>query len=239
MNYEQYVQQSEPFIRWMLDWKSNLKTVSLASLIGEQPEQVGIVCVDIIEGFCTVGPLSSPRVEALVAPIVRVFENAWAAGVRDIALPQDTHPADAVEFANYAPHCMRGTLEAEAAAAIKALPFYEQMAIHEKNSINSGVNDSFAAWFKARPHIRTWIILGDCTDICTFQLATWIRTHTYEHQVGGVRVIAPVDCIDTYDLPVETAMKIGATPHDADFLHPVFLYAMHLNGVEVIQSLTP
>jgi nicotinamidase-related amidase len=239
MNYDQYIQSSEPFIRWMLGWQANLKPVSMATLVGDHPEQVGVVCVDVIEGFCTVGPLSSPRVDALVKPIVRVFEAAWAAGVRDIALPQDTHPADAVEFASYAPHCMRGTVESEAAAAIKALPFYPQMAIHEKNSINSGVNDSFAAWFKARPQIKTWIILGDCTDICTFQLATWIRTYTYEHQFGGVRVIAPVDCIDTYDLSVSTAQEIGATPHNADFLHPVFLYAMHLNGIEVISSITP
>jgi nicotinamidase-related amidase len=239
MNYAQYIQKSEPFVRWMLDWQSQLPSVSLQSLIGEHPEHVGIVCVDIIEGFCSVGPLSSPRVDALVAPIVRVFESAWAAGVRDIALTQDTHPADAVEFANYAPHCMRGTLESQTAAAIKALPFYNQMTIHEKNSINSGVNASFADWFRARPHIRTWIVLGDCTDICTFQLATYIRTYTYEHQMAGVRVIAPVDCIDTYDLPVSVAQEIGATPHDADFLHPVFLYAMHLNGVEVISTLAP
>jgi nicotinamidase-related amidase len=222
----------------MLDWKASLQPVSLASVIGDHPEQTGIVCVDIIEGFCTVGPLSSPRVQDLVRPIVKVIANAWEAGVRDVTLPQDAHPEDAVEFANYAPHCIRGSREALSAALIRSLPYYNQLTVHQKNSINSGVNDSFAAWFKNRPHIRNWIILGDCTDICTFQLATFIRTYTYEHQMAGVRVIAPVDCIDTYDLPVATAQEIGATPHDADFLHPVFLYAMHLNGVEVVSSIT-
>jgi hypothetical protein len=52
-------------------------------------------------------------------------------------------------------------------------------------------------------------------------------------------VIVPVDCVDTYDLPVETAQKIGATPHSAEILHLVFLYHMMLNGVEVVTEITP
>ena len=44
--------------------------------------------------------------------------------------------------------------------------------------------------------------------------------------------------VDTYDLPVETALKAGALPHDAELLHAVFLYHMNLNGVEIYSRLT-
>ena len=48
------------------------------------------------------------------------------------------------------------------------------------------------------------------------------------------RVILPVDCVDTYDLPVHVANDIGAIPHDGDLLHYIFLYHMMLNGIEVV-----
>ena len=48
------------------------------------------------------------------------------------------------------------------------------------------------------------------------------------------RVILPVNCVDTYDLPVAVAVEIGAVPHDGDLLHYIFLYHMMLNGIEVV-----
>jgi hypothetical protein len=47
------------------------------------------------------------------------------------------------------------------------------------------------------------------------------------------RVILPVDCVDTYDMPLEKAAEIGAVPHPANIIHAVFLHNMHLNGVEI------
>lgn len=233
-----FIAQSRPFIGWMLDWRAALAPVNLQDLTREGAHTVGIVSVDVIEGFCTVGPLASPRVNAIVTPIVKLFEAAWAAGVRDIALTQDTHPADAVEFMSYAPHCVRGTPEAETVAAFKALPFFDQIAVIEKNSISSGLASGFEAWLKARDHIKTWIVVGDCTDLCTYQLAMHLRLRANQNQQQGVRVIVPVNGVDTYDLPVDVAQNIGAVPHDAEFLHLVFLYSMMLNGVEIYTEVT-
>ncbi|HEX2908389.1 MAG TPA: isochorismatase family protein [Phototrophicaceae bacterium] len=236
---ETFIEHSKPFIEWMLNWKAGLQPLSLATLINQHPEQVGIVSVDVIEGFCHVGPLSSPRVKNIIAPITRLLEEAWAQGIRDIALPQDTHPEDAVEFAQYGVHCVRDTVESQTVAAFKQLPFFENIAVIEKNSINAGVNETFVQWVKARPQIQTWIIVGDCTDICTYQLAMYLRIAANEQQRHGLRVIVPVDAVDTYDLPVQTALEIGATPHNAELLHLVFLYHMMLNGVEVVSEIAP
>lgn len=239
MKTETFIEQSKPFIHWMLEWKASLKSTSLNSLMQSgDPSTVGIISVDVIEGFCTTGPLSSPRVNQIVEPITALLKLAWEHGVRDICLPQDTHPVDAVEFAQYAPHCIRGTAESETVAAFKKLPFFDQITIIEKNCINCGTNDTFLNWVNDRQHIKTWVVVGDCTDICTYQLAMHLRTAANERQIQNRRVVLPIDCVDTYDLPVDTALKIGTTPHDGELLHHVFLYHMMLNGIEIVTSIT-
>lgn len=238
MDADQFLQGSRPFIQWMLDWKTSLKPLSLASLTQTRPETVGIISVDVINGFCTIGPLSSPRVSQIVQPIARLFELAWAQGVRNIALPQDAHPPDAVEFAQYAPHCIRGSPEAQTVEAFKSLPFFDQISVIEKNSINSGLDPELDLWVRQRPQVKTWITVGDCTDLCTYQLAMYLRLRANENQLRNVRVILPVNTVDTYDLPVEAAERLGAVPHDGEFLHLVFLYHMMLNGVEIVTEIT-
>jgi len=239
MQTDTFIEHSKPFIQWMLDWKDSLQPFSLSTLTRENPRAVGIICVDVIKGFCTVGPLSSRRVNNIVEPIARLFKLAWEQGVRDIALPQDTHPADAVEFEQWGPHCIRGTEEAETVEAFTALPFFDQIAVIEKNSINSRLDAEMEAWVRARPHIKNWIITGDCTDLCTYQLAMHTRIAANEAQQKGVRVILPVNTVDTYDMPVGRAKELGIVPHDAEFLHLVFLYHMMLNGVEIVTEITP
>jgi nicotinamidase-related amidase len=237
MQIDHFIDHSKPFIQWMLDWQNQLTPLELATLTGADAQQTGIVCVDVIKGFCTIGPLSSPRVNSIVEPITQLFTLAWSQGVRDIALPQDTHPEDAVEFAQYVPHCIRGTAESETVEAFTALPFFDQLTVIPKNSINSGLNAGFSSWLAERDHIKNWIIVGDCTDLCTYQLAMHIRLRANENQMRGVRVILPVNCVDTYDLPVDTALEIGAAPHNAEFLHLTFLYHMRLNGVEIVKEI--
>ena len=239
MDVDTFIASSRPFIGWMMDWFSGLNAIPLSAICDNgDPRSMGIISVDVIEGFCTVGPLSSPRVNQIVEPIQRLFQEAWDFGVRDILLTQDTHPADAVEFAQYAPHCIRGTVESESVAAFKALPFFQDIAILPKNSINSGVAPGFEAWVAARPQIKTWVVVGDCTDLCTHQLAMYLRTWANQNQLRGVRIVLPVNAVDTYDLPVQTAGELGLVPHDASFLHLVFLYNMMQNGIEVVKAIT-
>jgi nicotinamidase-related amidase len=111
------------------------------------------------------------------------------------------------------------------------------MTIFEKNSIDSSRNTGLGAWIEAHPEVDRFIIVGDCTDLCIYQMAMGLRLDANARQIRR-RVIVPADCVDTYHLPVETARTIGAVPHDADLLHKIFLYSMMLNGIEVVASLT-
>jgi nicotinamidase-related amidase len=233
MQTETFIESSKPFIDYMVEWYNGLEPLSLAELVDGEPETVGIVSVDVIKGFCTVGPLSSPRVNTIVQPIAKLFEDAWSQGVRDIALAQDAHPQDAVEFGDYPPHCVRGTEEAATVDAFTTLPYFDEIDVIEKNSINVGQTDAFNKWLDARKHITRWIIVGDCTDLCTHQLAMHVRLRANQNQLEGVRVIVPENAVNTYDTPVQVAREHGIPAHNADFMHVTFLYHMMTNGIEV------
>ena len=235
MDAAHLIRQSEPFLSYVAEWEASLPILPLASVAG-QPTRVALIAVDVTNGFCYTGPLASPRVKNIVVPIVRLFEKAYAAGVRHFLLPQDAHAPDAVEFGQFPPHCVQGTVEAETVPEIKALPFYPQMTTFPKNSISSGLNAGLEAWLRAHPAVDTFIVVGDCTDLCTHQLAMHLRLRANAAQLKH-RIVVPVDGVDTYDLPVNAAQSLGAVPHAGDLLHLIFLYSLMLNGVEVVRSI--
>jgi nicotinamidase-related amidase len=227
--------QTAAFFGYLEDWFATLK-VRKPEEIFQTPERCAILSVDLTEGFCHFGALASPRVAGLIDPVVHLMEDAWEQGVRNFVLSQDTHDPEAVEFSAWPPHCIRGTEEAETVEAIKALPFFKEMTLIEKNSIDSGMNGGLAAWIEAHPQVDTFVVVGDCTDLCVYQLAMFLRLQANEKQQQR-RVIVPENCVQTYDLPVESALVIGAVPHPGDLLHVLFLYHLALNGVEVVKSI--
>lgn len=233
---DQFIANSRPFIEWMLDWYNQLPILPLGQVL-EHPRQVGVASIDLIKGFTTVGNLASPRIAATVPPTAHLFQQLWTGGVRDFVLLQDTHPEDAIEFAQYGVHCVAGSEESLTVDEFTTLPFFSAMTVIHKNSTNPFYSTSFEQWLNARPDLNTFITVGDCSDICTYQLALSLRLRFNAAQQRGMRVIAPVNTIDTYDLPVNVAQQIGATPHAGDLLHVTFLYHMMLNGVEVVKAI--
>lgn len=228
-------EQAKPFLNTLEGWTAS-RTALPITAAAPDPGKAAILSVDVINGFCYEGPLSSPRVAGIVEPIRRLFERAWEHGLRHFVLSQEQHEPDAVEFAQFPAHCVRGTWEAETVEAFKKLPFFEQMTVIGKNSINPGLNTGLPGWLEAHSQVDTFIVTGDCTDLCTYQLAMFLRLDANARQVSR-RVIVPANCVQTYDLPVEVASGLGALPHPGDLLHAVFLYHMQLNGVEVVAEI--
>jgi hypothetical protein len=107
----------------------------------------------------------------------------------------------------------------------------------EKNSLHPGIETTFDAWLDAHPELRTAIVVGDCTDLCVYQLAMHLRVRHNARNIPGVAVIVPANAVDTYDLPVEAAEAVGAMPHPGDVFHQVFLYHLALNGIQVVREL--
>jgi nicotinamidase-related amidase len=236
MKVEQLIEQSKPFLSYVVDWVAGLPEVTIDSVVHGEPERVAVISVDVINGFCYEGPLSSPRVANIVEPITGLFNKSHVAGARNFILTQDSHTSDSVEFESYPPHCIRGTAESETVAAFKQLPFWNLFQVMPKQSIHSAIGTGLDAWLDAHPEVNTFITVGDCTDLCTYQLAMHLKLRAVAAN-RKARVILPVDCVDTYDLPVSIAKEIGAAPHDGDLLHHIFLYSMMLNSIEVVAKI--
>ena len=199
---------------------------------------MALVSVDLVKGFCSEGPLASPRVASIIPTVVRLFQRAHDLGVRHFLLTQDTHDPDAVEFTAFPPHCVVGTSESETIDELNNLPFANLFTVIPKKSLSSNIGTGLDPWLGAHPEVNTFIIVGDCTDLCVYQAAMYLRLRANVLGLRDVRVIVPADCVQTYDLSVETAEKIEALPHDGDLLHRLFLYHMALNGIEILAHLS-
>src|SRR5215212_9877037 len=192
---------------FITSWYERLQPRPLAEVIAD-PASAAIFSTDMTIGFCERGNLASARVGALKEPVVDLFERAYVLGVRHFVLAQDTHHRQTPEFEAWPVHCVRGTDEAETIPELKSLPFANLLTVIEKNSLHPGLETEFDAWLDAHPELRTAIVVGDCTDLCVYQLAMHLRVRHNARNMPEVAVIVPADAVDTYDLPVENAVAI-------------------------------
>jgi nicotinamidase-related amidase len=225
--------ESKPFLDWLAQWQANLPELNLDEVMPD-PARAAVVSVDLTNGFCCKGPLASPRAASIIPAVVRLFQRARDLGVRHFLLLQDTHDADAIEFSAYPPHAVAGTAESETIDELKALPFSHLFVVMPKNSVSCDIGTDLGPWLEAHPAVTTFIVVGDCTDICVYLAAMYLRLRANVLGRRDVRVIVPADCVQTYDMSVATAGEVGALPHDGDLLHSIFLYHMALNGIEVV-----
>ncbi len=228
---------SRSFLAYLEEWYNALAPLALAEIVADAPERVALISIDVINGFCKSGPLASDRVGRIAQPVADLFQRAYALGVRDLVLTQDTHDPNTPEFLAYPPHCLRGTAESEAVDELKSLPFYTDVASFPKNSINSHLSTGLGAWLRERPQLDCFVVVGDCTDLCTYQAAMQLRLEANAANFAR-RVIVPADAVDTFDTPVSVARDLGIKAHDGDLHHVLFLHHMASNGVEVVSELT-
>ena len=230
------IERSRPFMNYLDEWYQRLPELPLENLLGGEPERVAFVSIDVINGFCKSGPLASERVGRIARPIAELFARAYERGARNFVLTQDTHDPATPEFQSYPPHCLRGSEESEAVSELKELPFYGEMTIIEKNSTNSHYSTGFGAWIAERPQIDRFVVVGDCSDLCTYQAAMQLRLEANAANQER-RVVVPATLVETFDTPVSTARQLGIKAHDGELHHILFLHHMAFNGVEVVRNL--
>ncbi|PTM59448.1 isochorismatase family protein [Desmospora activa] len=220
------------------------ETVSAILAQAQGAERVYLVFVDIIRGFCDEGVLASERVREMVKPVRSLADAFLAQGLpaSNLLFLQDDHPADAVEFAAFPPHCVRGSGEEETVEELRSLVEMEGAQLFRKNATNGlfGVNtagEPFHAFLRrVLTEPVTFVVVGDCTDLCIYQNAMGIRLLANQDNVQA-RVIVSRSHVRTYDLPVAAAKQIGALPHDGDLLDVVFLSHMRQNGIDVVAGI--
>ncbi len=218
------------------DWLDTLPDAHIGE-VAPNPDRTAILSADMINGFLREGPLSSPRVNQLTGPVVELVETAWGHGVRQFAFMQDTHTEDNPEFQSYPPHCLAATSESDMIPELARLPFADSFTLVKKNSLNPAIETGFDAWWDERRDLQTAIVVGDCTDLCVYQLAMHLRMRANALGIQEFAVIVPANAVDTFDIP-ETEDAPPGTAHPADFFHHVFLYHMASNGIRVVRSIT-
>ncbi|HTI14938.1 MAG TPA: isochorismatase family cysteine hydrolase [Dictyobacter sp.] len=234
---ENFLANATVFLRELVQWEQQLPAESWQSLASQaQQGQVALLSVDMINGFCHEGALASPRIEAVIPAVVTAFERAYAIGVRDFLLAQDSHTPQSVEFADFSPHCQAGTSEAENIPELASLPFAHLYKIFPKNSLNAFHGTELPKWLEERRDVRTVVIVGDCTDLCVYHAAMHFKLYANAHDLP-LRVIVPANAVQTFDTPVATAKELGILPHDGDVTHLFFLYHMCLNGIDVVSEI--
>ncbi|MEJ7653959.1 MAG: isochorismatase family protein [Chloroflexia bacterium] len=126
-------------------------------------------------------------------------------------IAEDTHREDDREFGAFPPHCIAGSGEEKTVEEILALPWADRFEVFPKPTVNISVgtnmDDRLSQMLDAG--VATFVVIGDCTDLCVYQAASFLRFSANARHVDA-RVIVPAFAVDTYDVPLETARSLGA-----------------------------
>jgi nicotinamidase-related amidase len=242
------MEKANAFLAYMSQQLADTPTLSLSDLVQKagSPDRVFLVFVDIIKGFCEAGALASRRVNEMVEPVTKLAYQLLGQGLpnENLIFLNDYHPANAVEFHTFAPHCIGGTVEAEVVEPLKAIQERPGARTFRKNATNGmfGINDQGTRFFEWLEQVfdqgpSVFVVVGDCTDLCIYQNAMGIRLFANEKNAQA-HVIVPQTHVKTYDMPIESAKQLGIWAHDADLMDLMFLYHMKLNGIEVVSTVT-
>lgn len=218
INKDLFINKGTQTLGQIWDRLVNLPALDISKL---QPEKTALVIVDMINGFAKEGALQSPRILDLIPNIADLMKLANDKGIKMIAFA-DYHTDASPEFDAYPCHCLGGTSEAEVVDELKEVGGYQLI---NKNSTNGFLEDEFINWLDNNNQIDTFIITGDCTDICVQQFAITLKTW-FNKLNKKSKVYVPMDAVDTYDLGM----------HDGDLVNVMALYNMSINGVEIVKT---
>ena len=211
-------------------------------------QRTGLVIVDEVNGFATVGagPLAPPepnnQVSRMVAETDRLARRFAAEGW-PIAAFLDTHIPGKPE-PPYPPHCERGTGQEELVPELAWLHGCEQATLIEKDCINGFVGaidtgdggNRIVDWARAG-RIECALVVGICTDICVMDFVLTMlsaRNHGLMPDLVDLVVYEP-GCA-TYGLDRDAAEALGlpkTASHPQPLAHHLGLYFMASRGARL------
>jgi len=210
-------------------------------------EPTGLVIVDEVNGFATVGsgnlapPKDNPQVSAMVEETVRLARGFSGQGWPILAF-LDTHVPGKPE-PPYPPHCEAGTGEEDLVPQLTWLGDDPNATLVRKDCINGFVgairpdgSNAVVDWVNANTLARV-LVVGICTDICVMDFVLTLlsaRNHDLMPSLKDISVHA--GACATYDLPKEAVEHLGLPEtacHPQDLTHHLGLYFMASRGAEI------
>ena len=198
---------------------NGLPTMSLSDFA---PEKTALIVVDVVNGFIREGAMASPLVEGIIPEVAKLMTMCNKAEIPVVAFA-DCHKEDCSEFASFPPHCIENTSESELVDELKKVGGYFLM---KKNSTNGFHEKIFKQCLIQNPTTNTFIVVGDCTDICVMQFCLTLKTW-YTQQNRNIDIYIPVNAAETYDAP----------NHDADFMNIAAYKLMKDSGIKFVKEI--
>lgn len=210
----------------------------------------GLVLVDIINGFCTLGagPLAPSEPNKQISEMIeeagrvgRVFcEKGWP-----VMAFLDSHHPDVPEHP-YPPHCLAGSDESNLVPALRWLEEEPNVTIRHKDcydgfigSIQEDGSNVFVNWIKTNK-IRSLLVVGVCTDICVLDFVC----STLSAKTRGLlspleEVVVFSNACATFDFPVQVAQtsKHGLA-HPQEVMHHMGLYMAKERGAKIANGVS-
>ena len=204
----------------------------------------GLVIVDEVHGFCTVGcgPLApaSPnaQVDRMVTETVGLARRFEAEGWPTLAF-LDTHVPGKPE-PPYPPHCEIGTGQENLVGELEWLADSPAATLIRKDCINGFIGaigpdgrNRLLDWITGN-RLKAVLAVGICTDICVMDFVLTLlsaRNHGMAGDLEDIVVYEP-GCA-TYDLPLAVARDLGlpdTAAHPQAETHHMGLYVMASRG---------
>ncbi len=236
---------------------TTLATIQAALPVDPQPYVVGdrptgLVVVDLINGFCTVGfgslaPLeTNEQISIMVSESDRLARTFVERGWPVIAF-LDTHEPGKPE-PPYPPHCEKGTGEEELVPELKWLHDNPLATLVPKDCINGFIGsidvdtqrNVLLDWINEYK-LEAIVVVGICTDICVMDFVVTILSVRNHSLVPTLKDVAVYDkgCA-TFDLTAEMAAEQGLPKtaiHPQKVSHHVGLYTMAERGAFIASTI--
>lgn len=236
---------------------TNLATIQAALPIDPQPyiiadRPTGLIVVDVLNGFCTVGfgPLAPQEPNEQIATMVsesdrlaRTFvEKGWP-----VLAFLDTHEPGKPE-PPYPPHCEKGTGEEELVPELQWLQDNPLATLVFKDCINGFIGsididtqgNVLLDWINDN-NLEALVVVGICTDICVMDFVVTILSVRNHGLAPTLKDVAVYDrgCA-TFDLTAEMAAEQGLPKtaiHPQKVSHHVGLYTMAERGAFIASTI--
>ena len=210
----------------------------------------GLIVVDIVNGFATVGggalvpAAPNAQVDRMVAETDRLA-GMFLDREEPVMMFLDSHEPGRPE-PPYPPHCEIGTGEEELVSALAWLAGQPGVTLMAKDCINGFIGgfdaegrNTVVDWIEANA-LDSIVVVGICTDICVMDFVLTLlsaRNHGMTPSLRDVVVYEP-GCA-TYDLPRETALALDlpeTLAHPQQVTHHLGLYFMASRGAAIASA---
>ncbi|KAL1365491.1 hypothetical protein AAHE18_03G292400 [Arachis hypogaea] len=206
--------------------------------------KTGLVLVDLVNGFCTVGSGNlAPRqpdkqISGMVDATVRL-SKVFAQKNWPILAFLDNHHPDIPE-PPYPPHCIAGTHEANLVPELLWLENEPNATLRRKDCIDGFVgsiekdgSNVFVDWVKNNQ--KQVLVVGICTDICVMDFVSSALAARNRGLLPPLEnVIVYSKACATYDIPLHVAKtNKDVISHPQELMHHIGLYISRGRGAKI------